>query len=125
MPEKLSEDFVKAEWAQIIQAKGLTDKRAYLKVSRAGRGTPLDRRKRAALWDLFTDYRARMVSAGLAEPDDAYREAAELLAVEAPNLPYTSVIVDEAQDMGEQAFKLIRAIVPATGERILLEWKML
>lgn len=28
------------------------------------------------------------------------------------NLPYTAVIVDEAQDMGEQAFRLIRAIVP-------------
>ena len=71
VPEKLSEEFVKAEWAQVVQAKGLTDKRAYLKVSRAGRGTPLDRRKRAVLWEIFSDYRARMVSAGLAEPDDA------------------------------------------------------
>lgn len=112
LPEGLSEEFVKAEWVQIIQAKGLIDKRSYLKVSRAGRGTPLDRRKRAALWDVFSDYRARMISAGLAEPDDAYREATELLISEAPNLPYAAVVVDEAQDMGEQAFKLIRAIVP-------------
>lgn len=112
LPEGLSEPFVKAEWSQIVQAKGLTDKRAYLKASRTGRGTPLDRRKRAILWDLFDDYRARMISEGLAEPDDAYREATEILASEAPNLPYTAVIVDEAQDMGEQAFRLIRAIVP-------------
>jgi superfamily I DNA/RNA helicase len=88
------------------------DQRAYLKVSRAGRGTPLDRRKRAALWNIFADYRARVVSEGLAEPDDAYREAIEILSSEAPNLPYAAVIVDEAQDMGEQAFRLIRAIVP-------------
>ena len=114
LPEGLSEPFVKAEWAQIVQAKGLTDKRAYLKASRAGRGTPLDRRKRANLWDLFEDYRARMISEGLAEPDDAYREATEILSSEAPNLPYAAVIVDEAQDMGEQAFHLIRAIVPET-----------
>lgn len=112
LPDGLSEPFVKAEWSQIVQAKGLTDKRAYLKASRTGRGTPLDRRKRATLWDLFDDYRARMISEGLAEPDDAYREATEILASEAPNLPYTAVIVDEAQDMGEQAFRLIRAIVP-------------
>jgi superfamily I DNA/RNA helicase len=112
LPEGLSEPFVKAEWSQIVQAKGLTDKRAYLKASRAGRGTPLDRRKRATLWDLFEDYRARMISEGLAEPDDAYREATEILSSEAPNLPYTAVIVDEAQDMGEQAFRLIRSIVP-------------
>ncbi len=114
LPEGLSETFVKAEWAQIVQAKGLTDLRAYLKISRAGRGTPLDRRKRAALWDLFADYRARMISGGLAEPDDAYREATDILSAEAPNLPYAAVIVDEAQDMGEQAFRLIRAIVPET-----------
>ncbi len=55
-----------------------------------------------------------MVSEGLAEPDDAYREATEILSSEAPNLPYAAVIVDEAQDMGEQAFRLIRAIVPET-----------
>ena len=114
LPEGLSDAFVKAEWAQIVQAKGLTDQRTYLKASRAGRGTPLDRRKRAALWDVFSDYRARMISEGLAEPDDAYREATEILAAEAPNLPYAAVIVDEAQDMGEQAFRLIRAIVPET-----------
>lgn len=112
LPEGLSEPFVKAEWSQIVQAKGLTDKRAYLKASRAGRGTPLDRRKRATLWALFEDYSARMISEGLAEPDDAYREAIDILSSEAPNLPYAAVIVDEAQDMGEQAFRLIRAIVP-------------
>lgn len=114
LPEGLSEPFVRAEWAQIVQAKGLTDQKGYLKASRAGRGTPLDRKKRAVLWDIFADYRARLISEGLAEPDDAYREATEILTSEAPNLPYTAVIVDEAQDMGEQAFRLIRAIVPVT-----------
>lgn len=114
LPEGLSEAFVRAEWAQIVQAKGLTEQRAYLKASRAGRGTPLDRRKRTLLWDLFADYRARMISEGLAEPDDAYREATDILCAEAPNLPYAAVIVDEAQDMGEQAFRLIRAIIPET-----------
>jgi superfamily I DNA/RNA helicase len=112
LPEGLSEAFVRAEWSQIIQAKGLVDQKAYLKASRAGRGTPLDRKKRAALWDIFADYRARLISERLAEPDDAYREATEILSAEAPNLPYSAVIVDEAQDMGEQAFRLIRAIVP-------------
>lgn len=112
IPDGLSEAFVRAEWAQIVQAKGLTDQRGYLKASRAGRGTPLDRRKRASLWEMFEDYRARMISEGWAEPDDAYREATDILSAEAPNLPYAAVIVDEAQDMGEQAFRLIRAIVP-------------
>jgi hypothetical protein len=112
--EGLSEPFVRAEWAQIVQAKGLADLRGYLKASRAGRGTPLDRKKRSELWDIFADYRARLISEGLAEPDDAYREANEIFSSEAPNLPYAAIVLDEAQDMGEQAFRLIRAIVPAT-----------
>ena len=114
LPEGLSEAFVQAEWLQIVQAKGLTDLRAYLRAPRVGRGTPLNRRKRAALWELFADYRARTISEGLAEPDDAYREAVEILSAEASNLPYAAVIVDEAQDMGEQAFRLIRAVIPET-----------
>ncbi len=116
LPEGLSEDFVKAEWSQVVQAKGIQDQRSYFKVPRTGRGTPLDRKKRALLWDVFADYRARMISEGLAEPDDAYREAAEILTSEAPNLSYAAVIVDEAQDMGEQAFRLIRAIVPENSD---------
>jgi superfamily I DNA/RNA helicase len=112
VPDGLSEEFVRAEWEQVIQAKGIMTDRTYFKVPRTGRGTALDRRSRSALWTIFSDYRARMVDAGLAEPDDAYREAVEILQSEAPSLPYSSVIVDEAQDMGEQAFRLIRAIVP-------------
>ena len=112
LPAGLSKLFVRAEWEQIVQAKGITNQRAYLKASRVGRGTPLNRRMRAALWEVFADYRARTISEGLAEPDDAYREAVEILSAGAPNLPYAAVVVDEAQDMGEQAFRLIRAIVP-------------
>ena len=58
LPEGLSEEFVKAEWSQIVQAKGIQDQQSYFKVPRTGRGTPLDRKKRALLWDAFSDYRA-------------------------------------------------------------------
>ena len=115
-PLGLTKAFVKAEWAQIVQAKGISDKRAYIKVSRAGRGTPLNREKRLALWQIFEAYRAALVAEGLAEPDDAYREALAILESESDNAQYAAVIVDESQDMGEQAFKLIRAMVPEQPE---------
>ena len=111
-PDGLSDEFIRSEWTQVVQAKGIMTEQDYLKASRAGRGTPLDRRRRVMLWRIFSGYRARMVDEGLAEPDDGYREAAEILKAEAPTLPYSAVVVDEAQDMGEQAFRLIRAIVP-------------
>ena len=117
LPEGVSETLVKAEWTQIAQAKGLVDQSAYLKISRTDRGTSLDRHKRAALWRIFEDYRARLILLQLAEPDDAFRDAIQILSAEPANLPYAAVIVDEAQDMGEQAFRLIRAIIPHAAER--------
>lgn len=112
LPEGLSADFVQNEWAQVVQAQGLQSREDYLKASRAGRGTRLDRRRRASLWPLFETFRARMREESLAEPDDAFREATSLLEVDAETLPYAAVVVDEAQDMGPQAFRLIRAIAP-------------
>lgn len=114
LPEGLTDDFIKGEWAQVIQAKGVASERDYFNAKRTGRGTPLDRRKRRALWSVFAAYRAKMVDEDLAEPDDAYREAIAILERDRTRLPYTSVVVDEAQDMGEPALRLVRAIVPKT-----------
>lgn len=112
LPEGFTEAFVKAEWEQIIQAQGIDDLNTYIRASRAGRGTPLNRAKRKELWNLFATYRAKLIHSGLAERDDVYREAIPLLNAEPGKLGYAAVIVDEAQDMGEQAFRLIRALIP-------------
>ncbi len=114
LPAGLSEAFVKSEWERIVQEKGITDLNGYLKVSRDGRGTPLDQRKRSALWEIFAGYRKRMLAEGLAESEDAYREAANMLSAGGPKLPYAAVVVDEAQDMGEPELRLVRAIIPET-----------
>lgn len=84
----------------------------YIRASRAGRGTPLNRAKRKTLWNYFALFRAKLIQSGLVERDDVYREAIPLLRAEPGKLGYYSVIVDEAQDMGEQAFRLIRSIIP-------------
>jgi superfamily I DNA/RNA helicase len=112
LPSGLSEAFIKAEWEQIIQAKGIDDLADYVRASRVGRGTPLNRAKRKTLWNYFALFRAKLIQSGLVERDDVYREAIPLLRAEPGKLGYYSVIVDEAQDMGEQAFRLIRSIIP-------------
>lgn len=114
LPEGISQSYAKSEWEQIIQAKGIDDLNTYIRTSRAGRGTPLNRAKRKQLWNIFSAYRAKLINAGLAERDDVYIEAIPLLKQDAGSLGYAAVIVDEAQDMGEQAFKLIRELVPIT-----------
>ena len=112
LPEGLTEEFVKAEWNQIIQTKGLEDLGQYLRVSRVGRGTSLNRTKRKDLWNFFALYRTKLLQSGLVERDDVYREAILLLRDDNGKSDYIAVIVDEAQDMGEQAFRLIRCLIP-------------
>ena len=103
--------FVREEFEQIIQAQGLVTRDAYREVPRRGRGVMLSRKKRDALWEIFENYRLQLSAKGLKEPDDAYRDAAALLADEG-TLPYAHAVIDETQDFGPQALRLIRALVP-------------
>ena len=110
---ELSDSFFGDEWEQVIQAKGVASEQDYRHVSRVGRGTRLGRRARVRVWPVFEEYRAQLAERGLKEVDDAYRDAAALLRDDNSGSGYAAVVVDEAQDMGAQAFSLIRAIAPA------------
>jgi hypothetical protein len=103
--------YVREEFEQVILAQGLTTRDAYREAPRKGRGVMLSRKKRDALWEIFESYRLQLSAKGLKEPDDAYRDACTLL-VEEGNPPYAHAVVDETQDFGPQALRLIRALVP-------------
>ena len=105
-------DFLKDEWRQVVQANGVKDLASYLRVQRAGRGTPIDRRTKERVWAVFSAYRARLDAESLSEPEDAYRDAREILQAKPALLPYRAVVVDEAQDLGMQAFQLIAEVAP-------------
>ena len=109
----LSDSFYEDEWEQVIQARGVVSEQEYRVVSRVGRGTRLGRGARVRVWPVFEEYRAQLAERGLKEVDDAYRDAAALLRDDGAGGGYAAVVVDEAQDMGAQAFALIRAIAPA------------
>ncbi len=108
----LPDAFYSDELDQIVLAHGITIEAEYLRVPRAGRGTPLRRAQRARVWPVFEEYRLNLSLQGGKEMDDAYRAAASLLADDRGSLAYTAAIVDEAQDMGAQAYRLMRALVP-------------
>lgn len=109
----LSMAFFQEEWARVVQPQSVDSVEAYKKASRIGRGTRLNRQQRVDIWPVFERYRHLLASNYLKESDDVYRDARHLLENEpALRPPVCSVIVDEAQDMGTQAFMLIRALVP-------------
>ncbi|MDO9528356.1 MAG: 3'-5' exonuclease [Syntrophales bacterium] len=112
----LPDSFYREEWERVIQPQGITSIAEYMKASRLGRGIRLNRKIREAIWSVFEEYRILLNEHGLKEADDAMRDARLLLETKGSILPYRAVIVDEAQDMGVQAFKLIRQMVPDTAK---------
>jgi len=108
----LPESFFPEEWEKVIQPQEITSEREYFQADRRGRRSALDRKQRKALWPVFEEYRALLSENGYSEPDDAMRDARKLIETSGEKLPYRSIVVDEAQDLGPLAFRLIRRMVP-------------
>lgn len=108
---KLDESFYEKELEDVILAQGIMSLDDYRSARRTGRGVILSRGKRDAIWPVFEEYRAQLSSRQLKEVDDAYREAAMLLRQASEQL-YSAIVIDETQDFGPQALRLIRAMIP-------------
>ncbi len=102
--------FYEDEWERVIQETGVANRDEYLRVPRTGRGVRLNRAMRAAVWPVFEEYRAGLAERNAMELPDCYRAAAALLGQAEAGPPYRCVIVDEAQDFGAPAWRLIRAM---------------
>ena len=103
-------NFYRDEWEKIIIPNGITTKAEYFKVPRLGRGIRLDRKARDLVWDVFDEVKTSMNQKAVRDIDTAMMEARLILENKGDILPYKAVIVDESQDLGIQAFKLIRQI---------------
>jgi superfamily I DNA/RNA helicase/mRNA-degrading endonuclease RelE of RelBE toxin-antitoxin system len=109
----LDDQFYKAEWEEVIQAQDVSSFDEYAQIKRIGRGTKLNRTERKAIWPVFEEYRIMLNNKKLREAQDAQRDALALLKEGATAARYSAILVDEAQDMTPQAFKLLRQIIPA------------
>ena len=111
----LPADFYETEWEQIVAANGISTLDEYRTARRIGRGGVLHRKVRDAIWPVFEEFRAQLTARKLKMVDDAYRDAAALMADGggSKSLPYSAIIVDETQDFGPMALRLLRQMVPA------------
>lgn len=116
----LPDSFYKEEWERVVLPQRVTTKMEYFKASRTGRGVALSRKQRADIWPVFEEVRARLQRQGLRTFEDATLDAAEILTSSKVYLPYRSVVVDEAQDMGPEALTLIRQLVPEQADDIFV-----
>lgn len=109
----LPEGFYEQELEQVVLAQGITSLDEYRVARRTGRVGVLSRAKRDAVWPVFEEYRGQLASRRLKEVDDAYREVATLLVARGQSTEYSAIVVDETQDFGPQALRLLRAMIPA------------
>ncbi|MCP4402491.1 MAG: UvrD-helicase domain-containing protein [bacterium] len=106
------DSFYREEWDQVVQPQEIDSLNTYMRASRLGRGTRIGRKERKLIWPVFEEYRLLLSEHNLKEAEDAMRDARLLLEEGRFKLPYRSIVVDEAQDMSAQAFKLLRALAP-------------
>jgi hypothetical protein len=109
-----SPQFLAAEYAQVVLANRITNREAYFKVRRPGRGVALDRAKRGAVWSVIEAYRTQGRIAGSVDfPEAATIAAIHLRRMAGPGGEYVTdhVLVDEGQDLGPAHWQLLRALV--------------
>jgi len=105
-----SPDFIREEFEQVIDPMGITIEDDYLTMVRSGRPV-LRRKQRRQLWKLFVEARRQLEYRRLVTFDGLIHQA-RLVAEKGKFPGYRYVLVDETQDFGLEALRLIAAISP-------------
>ena len=102
--------FYEEEWNRVVIAQEALSLEKYVKATRNGRGTRLDRKKRILAWKVFEAYQNLMKENQIRDINTAMYESRKLLETEGNHAKYAAVIVDEGQDFSDNAFRLLRAL---------------
>lgn len=104
------ENFYKDEWVKVVQAQEVYDKVSYCKASRIGRGVRLDRKVRMQIWNVFDEYQNIMNEKLQRDVETAMYECRKIIENKKLTGQYTSIIVDEGQDLSPSAYRLLRSL---------------
>lgn len=102
--------FYEEEYNRVVVAQEAFSLEKYVKASRTGRGTRLDRKKRMQIWKVFEAYQNLMKENQVRDINTAMYECRLLIEKMSSETRYKHVIVDEGQDLSANAFRLLRSI---------------
>ncbi len=102
--------FYEEEWNRVVIPQEALTLEKYVKASRNGRGTRLDRKKRMQVWKVFDNYQNLMKENQIRDINTAMYESTKLLGSMSQRPNYAHIIVDEGQDFSDNAYKLLRAL---------------
>ena len=108
---ELDEDFYQEEWIRVVEAQETFTLQDYVKASRNGRGTRVDRKKRIQIWKVFEAYINLMKERQIHDANYAMYECGRLVEKLPQDARYKHIIVDEGQDLSPNAYRLLRAMM--------------
>ncbi|OFK70255.1 3'-5' exonuclease [Corynebacterium sp. HMSC074A09] len=109
--EKSHPTFLAQEYSAVILTQGITDEKTYLRARRTGRGTPLTRAERKAVWAIVEYFHAACASIGKLTYAAAAVVAAHIVEHRTGTEGmFDHVLIDEAQDFHAGHWKFLRAV---------------
>lgn len=106
----LDASFYQDEWNRIVLAQEAMSLEAYVKAKRNGRGTRLDRKMRIQVWGVFEAYQRLMKEKQVRDANTAMYECRLILENSNTKPLYSGIIVDEGQDLSDNAYRLLRTL---------------
>ncbi|AGZ52171.1 UvrD-helicase domain-containing protein [Mycobacterium kansasii] len=111
--------FLAEEWRHVVLARRIGTAAAYLSAKRTGRGRALGSRQRAQVWQAMWEFEQALTQLGAWTHETIRREATALLEADTTK-PYRHIVIDEAQDLSPDQWRLLRAAVAEAPDDIFI-----
>ena len=111
--------FLSEEWRQVVLARRISTADTYLAAKRTGRGRALGAAQRAQVWQAIWEFEQALTQQGVWTHETIRREATRLLE-ESSDKPFRHIIIDEAQDLSPDQWRLLRAAVAEAPDDIFI-----
>lgn len=111
--------FLAEEWRHVALARRIGTAAAYLAAKRTGRGRALGSRQRAQVWQAMWEFEQALTQLGAWTHETIRRKATALLEADTTK-PYRHIVIDEAQDLSPDQWRLLRAAVSEAPDDIFI-----
>lgn len=106
---KIPASYLLSEWRDVVDAWQVKSWEEYRDAKRLGRRKRLSEQQRQKVWEIFSKVKKTLDSKAAVTLDQAFNElSAQVMSYRNP--PYSSVVVDEAQDVGVCQLRLLAAL---------------
>ncbi len=106
---KISTAYLQSEWRDVVDAWKVKTWEQYRDAKRLGRRKRLSEQQRQKIWEIFSSVQKMLDDRTAVTLDQAFNELSTQV-VGYKNPPYSSIVVDEAQDIGVCQLRLLAAL---------------